>query len=85
MPGIPARRPAPPSTRDAQPSARHTAAAAGPPLDRTCCPEPGCPQSASVSDRFVLESTEGPVEHAALRCGQGHAFRMPTALLRRAG
>lgn len=76
MPAIPARRPAPTSTAPAP---------APSPVELTCCPEPGCPQSAAVSDRFVLESTEGPVEHAALRCGQGHAFRMPTALLRRAG
>ena len=77
MPAIPARRPAPTST----PAAPAVPAL----LDVTCCPEAGCPQTASVSDRFVLASTEGPVEHVALRCGQGHAFRMPTALLRGAG
>jgi hypothetical protein len=42
-----------------------------------CCPE--CDRSATVLDRCVLESTDGPVEHVRIRCAAGHYFFMPTA------
>jgi hypothetical protein len=48
-------------------------------MQLTACPTCGAP--AEVRDRFVLESTDGPVEHLALRCVRGHAHRMPTAML----
>jgi hypothetical protein len=40
------------------------------------CPECGHP--ATVVDRAVLESTDGPVEHVRVRCPGGHHFFMPT-------
>ena len=40
------------------------------------CPE--CGRVASVVDRCVLESTDGPVEHSCIRCSAGHHFLMPT-------
>jgi len=39
------------------------------------CPECGLP--AEVTERFWLGSTDGPVEHVALACLDGHYFRMP--------
>jgi hypothetical protein len=41
----------------------------------TACPECGLP--AEITDRFSLSSTDGPVEHVALACVDGHQFRMP--------
>jgi hypothetical protein len=41
------------------------------------CPE--CDRLATVLDRCVLESTDGPVEHVRIRCAAGHCFFMPTA------
>jgi hypothetical protein len=41
----------------------------------TACPECGLP--AEVTERFSLSSTDGPVEHVALACVDGHYFRMP--------
>lgn len=43
-----------------------------PPL--TSCPQCGLP--AEIDERFWLESTDGPVDHAALSCIDGHHFRM---------
>ena len=40
------------------------------------CPECGLP--AEITERFSLSSTDGPVEHVALACVDGHYFRMPT-------
>jgi hypothetical protein len=37
------------------------------------CPECGLP--AEVTERFSLSSTDGPVEHVALACVDGHYFR----------
>jgi hypothetical protein len=37
----------------------------------------GCPQClapAEITDRFVLESTSGPVEHLTVRCVNRHRF-----------
>jgi len=41
------------------------------------CPE--CGRSATVLDRRVLESTDGPVEHVRILCDGGHYFFMPVA------
>jgi hypothetical protein len=41
----------------------------------TACPECGLP--AEITDRFSLSSTDGPIEHVALTCVDGHHFRMP--------
>jgi hypothetical protein len=48
-------------------------------MDTTTCPECGAP--AEVTDRTVLESTDGPMEHVKLQCVRRHWFLMPTALL----
>ncbi len=48
-------------------------------VDLTTCPD--CRSIAEVLDRFVLESTRGPVEHARIRCIAGHWFLLPAASL----
>ena len=45
------------------------------------CPE--CGHAATVLDRCVLESTDGPVEHLRIECTAGHCFFMPTTGLTR--
>jgi hypothetical protein len=40
----------------------------------TSCPE--CRAPADITDRFSLQSTDGPVEHIAVSCVAGHHFRM---------
>ncbi len=49
--------------------------------DTTTCPECGAP--AEVEWRDVLESTDGPVEHAKVRCVRRHWFLLPVASLAR--
>ena len=52
--------------------------------DKTGCPE--CGNTARVEWRFVLESTDGPIEHCRVRCDHGHWFMLPVSMLsRRAG
>lgn len=46
-------------------------------IDTTTCPECGVP--AGVQWRTVLESTDGPIEHARVRCVAGHHFLLPVA------
>jgi hypothetical protein len=48
-------------------------------MDTTSCPE--CGALAEVEWRAVLESTDGPVEHAKVRCLQRHWFLLPVAAL----
>jgi hypothetical protein len=48
-------------------------------IETTRCPECGGP--AEVLDRDVLESTDGPVEHARVVCLVRHRFFLPVALL----
>jgi hypothetical protein len=38
------------------------------------CPE--CAAPAEVAERFVLESTDGPIEHAIVVCLHRHRFTM---------
>jgi hypothetical protein len=52
-------------------------------MDLTTCPE--CRAPAEVVERAVLESTDGPIEHARVRCVDRHVFFMPTERLRSAG
>jgi hypothetical protein len=42
---------------------------------------PACGVPAEVTDCFTLASTDGPIEHLAVRCAAGHHFRMPSDLL----
>ena len=51
-------------------------------MDLTTCPE--CAAPAEVLDRFVLESTAGPVDHARVRCVRGHWFLLSIDALARA-
>jgi len=48
-------------------------------MDLTVCPE--CGQIAEVQHRLVLESTDGPIEHAKIRCVRGHWFFLPVSEL----
>lgn len=48
-------------------------------MDMTSCPE--CGAVAEVQWRDVLESTDGPVEHAKVLCLQRHWFLLPVASL----
>ena len=50
-------------------------------MDTTTCPDCGAP--AEVTDRFVLESTDGPIEHVKLRCAGLHWFLLSTESLAR--
>jgi hypothetical protein len=47
--------------------------------DLTTCPE--CGALAEVEWRSVLESTDGPVEHARIRCLRRHWYLLPVASL----
>lgn len=47
--------------------------------DKTSCPE--CGEKARVEWRFVLESTDGPIEHCKVRCVHGHWFVLPVSML----
>lgn len=51
-------------------------------MDLTTCPECGLP--AEVVSRDVWPSTDGPVEHATVRCVDKHRFVLPVASLRSA-
>jgi len=50
-------------------------------MDTTTCPDCGAP--AEVTDRFVLESTDGPIEHVKVRCAALHWFLTSTESLAR--
>ncbi|MBS45821.1 MAG: hypothetical protein CMH83_22135 [Nocardioides sp.] len=52
-------------------------------MDLTSCPE--CDAPAEVLDRAVLPSTDGPVEHARVRCVARHVFTLPVERLARPG
>ncbi|MGQ0776509.1 MAG: hypothetical protein ACT4NY_19135 [Pseudonocardiales bacterium] len=45
-------------------------------LELTRCP--ACGAAAEVVDRFVLDSTDGPLEHVTLHCARRHWFSMLT-------
>ena len=50
-------------------------------MDTTLCPE--CGTLAEVLWRDVIDSTEGPVEHAKIGCINRHWFLLPAAALPR--
>ena len=50
-------------------------------MDMTLCPE--CGALAEVQWRAVMESTDGPVEHAKIGCVRRHWFLLPVACLER--
>ena len=48
-------------------------------MDLTVCPE--CDELAEVQWRAVMESTDGPVEHARIMCVRRHWFLLPVSRL----
>jgi hypothetical protein len=48
-------------------------------MDLTRCPE--CWAPAEIVDRDVLHSTDGPIEHARVRCVERHVFFLPVERL----
>ena len=48
-------------------------------MDLTVCPE--CDELAEVQWRAVMESTDGPVEHAKVMCVRRHWFLLPVSHL----
>ncbi len=54
---------------------RQTAEAVHGTITLVACPE--CGSTAEVTDRRVLDSTDGPIEHGRVRCVDGHWFLMP--------
>lgn len=48
-------------------------------LQITTCPE--CRVPAEVAARHVQYSTNGPVEHARVRCARKHVFNLPVEML----
>lgn len=44
------------------------------------CPYP-CDKPADVIQRYVLESTDGPIEHIKTWCLRGHFFNGPVSML----
>lgn len=48
-------------------------------MDLTTCPD--CGLVAEVESRDVWEGTDGPVEHATVRCIGKHRFVLPVASL----
>lgn len=50
-------------------------------LDLIPCPAPDCGATASLRDRHVPESSEGPIEHVRTDCPAGHWFVMPVDML----
>lgn len=48
-------------------------------IDTTTCPE--CGEISEVQDRHVLDSTDGPVEHARIMCIRRHWFLLPVSTL----
>lgn len=50
-------------------------------MDTTSCPD--CGRPAEVADRFVLDSTDGPIEHLQVRCVSRHCFVLPASTLER--
>ena len=48
-------------------------------MELTTCPE--CASVAEIRWRAVLESTDGPVEHARIECVSRHWFLLPVASL----
>lgn len=41
-------------------------------LELVACPT--CAAPAEVVERFVLDSTDGPIEHAIVQCAERHRF-----------
>jgi hypothetical protein len=46
-------------------------------LQLTVCPEQTCQLPAEITDRFVLSSTDGPIEHVMVHCVARHISTVP--------
>jgi hypothetical protein len=53
-----------------------------PPIQLVVCPELSCQAPAAVTDRFVLDSTSGKVEHVKTLCLNGHGLTPRTESVR---
>jgi len=49
----------------------------GPGVSVRLVPCPECELPAEITERFWLDSTDGPVLHVCVTCVDGHYFRMP--------
>jgi hypothetical protein len=54
----------------------------GPGVSVRLVPCPECELPAEITERFWLDSTDGPVLHCSVSCVDGHHFRMPADGLR---
>jgi hypothetical protein len=46
-------------------------------LQLTICPDELCQLPAEITDRFVLASTDGPIEHVRVHCVARHHHTLP--------
>ncbi|MGA8048049.1 MAG: hypothetical protein WCA30_17465 [Dermatophilaceae bacterium] len=69
-------RPLPAHRADGEPGAGEDGLGFAAPDEPTSCPE--CLAPGEIVDRFVLASTDGPIEHIHVRCAAGHRFVLPT-------
>ena len=47
------------------------------------CPLQGCGEQSQTVEWFVLDSTDGPIEHVTVVCTGGHGFTLSTERLDR--
>jgi len=45
------------------------------------CPQEGCGLPSLIEEFYSLWATDGPFEHAKIRCIAGHWFNCPTEML----
>lgn len=43
-------------------------------MNLTSCPDPQCAAPAEEVDRYLLNSTDGPITHILTHCARGHHF-----------
>jgi hypothetical protein len=46
---------------------------------------PTCNFPAEIVERWIMESTDGPIEHVFIRCPEGHWFKCSVEFLERKG
>lgn len=81
LPGAPGLVAAEKSSGRAQAGSPPWAGSASFTLEQAWCPE--CSSPAEIVDRFVVESTNGPVEEIKLHCLERHWFLLPVSYLER--
>ena len=45
------------------------------------CPDPACSHESTIVERWVLRSTDGPVDHVRVQCPNEHVFTAPMDFL----